>query len=267
MTRVDGEAQPLSKTKAFMTDDAVSDTIPASALRIAGITPFTTIDFPGKLAAVAFLQGCPWKCVYCQNPWMQSRTFREDLAHASWEELERLLKKRRGLLDGIVFSGGEPCTDPALLAAIKAVKAMGFKVGLHTGGAYPRRLADIVGDLDWVGLDVKAPPRQPERWEKVIRVKKANESWEASFKVLKESGIAFECRTTAHPDYLPEADLLDLADSLAEREVETWALQIYRRPPGQLLAAFPTVGADYPSEAAMVRFRSLFPHFIFRPAQ
>lgn len=243
------------------------DDIPTTALRIAGITRFTTIDFPGKLAAVAFLQGCPWHCVYCQNPWMQSRAFDESLAHSSWEELEALLKKRQGLLDGVVFSGGEPCTDPALPSAVKVVKAMGFKVALHTGGAYPKRLKAIVGDLDWVGLDVKAPPRMPESWDKIIRVKKAREAWEESFEILKTSGVPYECRTTAHPDFLPEPDLIDLAESLAERGVKTWALQIYRRPPGQMLAPFPAVGADYPSTKTIEYFKTLFPNFIFRPAQ
>lgn len=77
--------------------------VPAALLRVAGITPFTTIDFPGKLSAVAFLQGCPWRCVYCQNPWMQPAEFSPELEHDSWERLESLLMRRKGLLDGVVF--------------------------------------------------------------------------------------------------------------------------------------------------------------------
>ena len=128
----------------------------ASELKLAGLTPFTTIDFPGRLSAVAFVQGCPWRCVYCQNSWMQQRSFDPGLEHSSWEEVESLLKRRHGLLDGVVFSGGEPCLDPALPAAVRAVKEMGYEVGLHTGGSYPARLAEVLPDLSWVGLDVKA---------------------------------------------------------------------------------------------------------------
>ena len=95
----------------------------ASELKLAGLTPFTTIDFPGRLSAVAFVQGCPWRCVYCQNSWMQQRSFDPGLEHSSWEELESLLKRRHGLLDGVVFSGGEPCLDPALPAAFATVAA------------------------------------------------------------------------------------------------------------------------------------------------
>lgn len=133
----------------------------ARYLKVAGITPFTSIDFPGKLAAVAFLQGCPWQCIYCQNPWMQSRAFAPDLEHSSWEELEKLLSRRKGLLDGVVFSGGEPLTDPALKSAIEEVKSLGMAVGLHTSGSYPRHLKEVIGLVDWVGLDVKAPPETP----------------------------------------------------------------------------------------------------------
>ena len=112
-----------------MTD---AQSVPASALRIAGLTPFTTIDFPGKLSAVAFVQGCPWQCVYCQNAWMQSRAFDPTLEHSSWEALEALLKRRQGLLDAVVFSGGEPCLDPALPAAIEAARALGFEAVSYT---------------------------------------------------------------------------------------------------------------------------------------
>lgn len=241
--------------------------VSAEKLRIAGITPFTTIDFPGKLSAVAFVQGCPWRCVYCQNPWMQSRQFDETLEHADWSGLEKLLSRRQGLLDGVVFSGGEPCTDPALPAAVRKVKAMGFQVGLHTGGAYPRRLLEIIDALDWVGLDVKAPPERPDLWEKIVRVRGAERNWAESLSILQASGVSYECRTTAHPDLLTEADLMGLADSLEDRGVDTWALQIYRRPPGLLLAALPTVGDDYPSSGLRERFRKQFKSFIFRAAQ
>ena len=119
----------------------------AEALRIAAITPFTTIDYPGKLSAVAFVQGCPWRCIYCQNPWMQPKDFDPSLSHESWHRLEELLKRRRGLLDAVVFSGGEPTVDSALPDAVARVKAMGFKVGLHTGGIIPARLARVLPNV------------------------------------------------------------------------------------------------------------------------
>ena len=238
--------------------------VPASALRVAGITPFTTIDFPGKLSAVAFLQGCPWRCVYCQNPWMQPPEVSPDLEHDSWEKLEALLKRRKGLLDGVVFSGGEPTVDPALPDAVRKVKAMGFAVGLHTGGMIPKRLEEILPLIDWVGLDVKAPPADAELYDRVTGRAHSAAHFLESFRLIQASGVPFECRTTAHPDYLPEEKLIELARWLKAQNVETFALQIYRRPMGTFFASFPAVGSDYPSEEARVFLRNSFSRFIER---
>ncbi len=236
----------------------------AGDLRVAGITPFTTIDFPGKLSAVVFIQGCPWRCLYCHNPWMQPRDFNPELAHSSWEELMTLLKRRRALLDGVVFSGGEPCMDPALPAAVKAVKDMGFAVGLHTGGAYPRRLEEILPLLDWVGLDVKAPPEDEEIFSRIVGKPRAVESFRRSFELLKAGGVPFECRTTAHPDYLPDEALMRLARWLEAEKIETFALQIYRKPNGGMANLLPPVGSDYPGEEALAALKGAVPRFIER---
>ena len=106
----------------------------ADELKIAAITPYTSIDYPGCFSAVAFIQGCPWRCRYCHNPHMQPREFPPQYLHSSWGELVTLLEHRKGLLDAVVFSGGEPTLDPALRDAMQRVKEMGFKIGLHTSG-------------------------------------------------------------------------------------------------------------------------------------
>lgn len=236
-----------------------------SDLRVAGITPFTTIDFPGKLSAVVFIQGCPWRCPYCHNPWMQPREFDPSLEHGSWEEVASLLSRRKGLLDGVIFSGGEPCVDPALPAAIRAVKDMGYAAGLHTGGAYPRVLETILPMLDWVGMDVKADPRDAAHFDRTAGAKGAAEHFLLSHRLLKESGVAHELRTTAHPDWLPDERLLSLADWLKSEVVDTFALQIYRRPPGGLLTGlFPAVGIDYPAPETMTALKGAVTHFVER---
>ena len=126
----------------------------ATDLKIAGITPYASIDYPGKFSAVVFVQGCPWRCRYCHNPHMQPREFNPDYVHSSWQELMTLLERRKGLLDAVVFSGGEPTLDPALEDAMQKVKAMGYLVGLHTSGCYPTHLEPLLKWVDWVGLDV-----------------------------------------------------------------------------------------------------------------
>lgn len=243
---------------------AEASVIPASHLRVAGITPFTTIDFPGKLSAVAFLQGCPWRCIYCQNPWMQPADFDPAYEHDSWEKLEALLKRRRGLLDAVVFSGGEATADPALPSAMRAVREMGFAVGLHTAGILPQRLAAVLPLTDWVGLDVKAPPEDAALYERVAGRRHAAAHFVESFRLIREAGVALECRTTAHPDWLTDEKLLEVGRWLEREGVETFALQIHRNPPGELFPRFPAVGTDYPAPETMEWLRAHFAHFIER---
>ena len=102
--------------------------------------------------------------------------------------------------------------------------------------------------LDWVGMDVKADPRDAAHFDRTAGAKGAAEHFLLSHRLLKESGVAHELRTTAHPDWLPDERLLSLADWLKSEAVDTFALQIYRRPPGGLLTGlFPAVGIDYPA--------------------
>lgn len=235
----------------------------ATELRIAAVTPFTTIDYPGILSAVAFIQGCPWRCPYCQNAWMQSRDPAPGTASVAWSDFFTLLKKRKGLLDGVVFSGGEPCLDPALPAAVHEVKSLGMKVGLHTSGAYPTHLKEVIFELDWIGLDVKGPPQKPEVFNRAAGRSKAVEAFSESFEIVRASGVSYEARTTAHPDLLTAEDILDIAKWLSERGCTTYALQIYRTPPGTR-GPLSAVGSDYPGEEVEKRLATLFPKFLLR---
>ena len=106
------------------------------------------------LAAVVFCQGCPWRCGYCHNPGLIPPQGEHEVR---WESVLEFLQRRRDLLDGVVFSGGEPTLQSGLDDAIRDVRALGFKIGLHTGGMYPQRLESILQRVDWVGMDVKAP--------------------------------------------------------------------------------------------------------------
>lgn len=188
-------------------------------LRVAGLTPLTTIDFPGRLAAVVFLQGCPWRCGYCHNPGLLA----PDAAPAmSWQQVRAFLQRRRGLLDGVVFSGGEPTLQAALGDAVREVRDLGFAAGLHSAGMYPDRLAALLPSLDWIGLDVKAP--QPEH-DALTGVAGSAAKARASLAQVLRSGIAYECRTTWHAGLFALDRLLALARELSAAGVTHWALQ------------------------------------------
>ncbi|CAG1004387.1 hypothetical protein BURK1_03111 [Burkholderiales bacterium] len=206
------------------------------ALRIGGVTPFSTTDWPGRLAAVLFLQGCPWRCGYCHNPHLQPATgpvARDYASTLAW------LEGRRGLLDAVVFSGGEPTAQAALGSAMREVADRGFAVGLHTGGAYPRRLDEVIDDADWIGLDVKAPA---SGYSAVTGIAGSAAAAGASLRLVVASGVDYEVRTTVHPDLVPDDALVRLADELASLGVRRWVLQPFR-PTGcadeALIAASP----------------------------
>ncbi|RLJ20667.1 anaerobic ribonucleoside-triphosphate reductase activating protein [bacterium endosymbiont of Escarpia laminata] len=181
-----------------------------TTLQVGGLTPMTTIDYPRELAAVIFCQGCPWRCRYCHNGHLLPR-ISSDPALIEWDEIIAFLEQRQGLLDAVVFSGGEPSLQIALKPAIEQVKAMGFKIGLHSAGVYPERLAELLSLLDWVGLDIKA---LAENYATLPGVRGSGEkAWE-SLQLLVASGVAYEVRTTVHPELLPAADLETLESRL-----------------------------------------------------
>jgi len=158
-------------------------------LRVGGLTRLSATDYPGKLAAVVFCQGCAWRCGYCHNPELQpARGARE----IPWGDVLAFLERRKGLLDAVVFSGGEPTLQPGLATAMREAKAMGFLVGLHTAGIVPRRLAEVLPLADWVAMDVKAKPDEHER---VTRVRGSGARAWRSLELLRASGVARELHT------------------------------------------------------------------------
>ena len=237
-------------------------------LKISGITPFTGTDYPGKLSCAVFVQGCPWKCLYCHNPHMQPRRFDPRYEHSDWESLAAFLKKRKGLLDAAVFSGGEPTMDPALPDAAKAVKEMGFLIGLHTSGCYPERLKEVLPYVSWAGLDIKAPPMDRAVYTRIAGTKgeyAPNEKALESLDILLRSGVPFECRTTAHPAYLSAEQILETASFLKNRGVAAYALQIYHRPEG-LDLPYSDPDRNYPGPEIEKTLTGLFPSFTLRRA-
>lgn len=186
----------------------------ADGLTIAGLTRLSTCDWPGRLVATVFLQGCPWRCTYCHNPALLDPTAPGQIP---WRQVRDLLDRRQGLLDGLVFSGGEPTRQPALAAAMREVRGLGFGVGLHTAGAYPARLAELLPLVDWVGLDIKA---LPEEYHRITGVGASGARSLSSLEFVVGSGVDHEVRITVDPTvHTVEhiAQLVELVDSVGAR--------------------------------------------------
>lgn len=194
----------------------------AASLRVGGLSPHSSCDWPGQLVATVFAQGCPWACAYCHNPHLLPTRGSEEIA---WEEVLAFLRTRQGLLDGVVFTGGEPTLQDALLGAVADVRELGFLVGLHTGGQFPDRLARVLPQVDWVGFDLKAPWAA---YERVTRVPGSGAAARESLALIVSSGVPFEARTTVHPALLSAKDVSALADELVDAGVRHYAVQGFR---------------------------------------
>ena len=193
-------------------------------LLIGDVCSFSIVDFPCHIAAVAFLQGCPWRCPFCYNKSLQPLRQEQE---PSWtfEKFLLFLQRRKGVLDGVVFSGGEPLMQKGLLDAVKSVKKLGYHVGLHTGGYKPNALKAVLEHLDWVGLDIKAPQA---KYKAVTGGFDAFEEVKKSLNVLVQSGVHFECRTTCDPRLLSLDDLFELGKFLKNAGIKEYYLQKYR---------------------------------------
>lgn len=204
---------------------------------VAGITPFTTIDFPGRLAGVFYLQGCPWRCRYCCNSefWpLPSVVSSENHSGSSVSPVGQLvsldkildfLNARKGHLDGIVFSGGEPTLHEHLPVWMRAVKGIGFQIGLHTAGACPAGLKEVLPLCDWVGMDIKGPF---DLYEKITQIPNSGALAHESAKILLASKVSYEFRTTVHPDLLSEEEILRMVRELASLGSTRHVLQAFR---------------------------------------
>ncbi|MRW93506.1 anaerobic ribonucleoside-triphosphate reductase activating protein [Duganella sp. FT80W] len=230
------------------------------ALRVGGYTPFSATEYPGLLSAVVFVQGCPWRCGYCHNPHLQERTRDSPIA---WSEVLATLRRRAGLLDAVVFCGGEATMDSALADAIAEVRALGFKVGLETACIYPQRLRQVLPLLDWVGFDVKT---NFESYAGITGVAGSGDPVRESVAAILASGVAYECRTTVHPAQLPPPALRALARTLAAMGVRHYVLQDFRATgcADDALAASALPG--YPSEEMLAGIAPLFDSFSVRRA-
>jgi pyruvate formate lyase activating enzyme len=199
-----------------------------SELRIGGLSRLSSCDWLGELVATVFCQGCGWRCAYCHNAGLQPACE----GSIAWSEVHAFLASRVGLLDGVVFSGGEPLLQSSLIAAVTEVRALGFKVGLHTSGAVPSRLAAVLPDIDWVGFDIKAPFVD---YPRITGSPSSGADAEMALRDLLASGKPREIRTTVHPRLISGDALVRLGHDLVGFGISQWVLQPYRVFPGATL--------------------------------
>ena len=181
---------------------------------ISGFQKLALLDYPNKLACIVFTQGCNFKCAYCQN---------SDLLSIKTEglidekEIFDYLEKRKKVLDGVVITGGEPTIQPNLTLFIQRVKDLGLKVKLDTNGSNPEIIKKLLKEdlVDYIAMDIKT---DFDKYGDIIKINWNMDNIKKSIKLIKESTIEHEFRTTINKNDHTIEDLRRICEYLGPDE-------------------------------------------------
>jgi len=173
-------------------------------MNIGGLQKTTLIDYPGKIGCTVFLTGCNFRCPWCQNPELVLPEKIKKSPKISEKDFFNFLEERKGFLEGVCITGGEPTIHKDLPNFIKKIKKLGFAVKLDTNGSNPRILKNLIKKklIDYIAIDVKAPLKNPD-------IKK-------SVEIIKNSSLDYEFRTTVVPTVHNKEDIIKIARELSK---------------------------------------------------
>ena len=179
-------------------------------MEIGGLQKLTLIDWPGKLACTVFLTGCNFLCPWCYSRELVLPEEIKKQLKIPQKDFFNFLKKRKGLLEGVVLCGGEPTINKELPIFAKKIKKLGFLVKLDTNGSNPKMIKELIDKelIDYVAMDVKLPK---ERYSEIFARKAKIKDIEKTIKILKEAKIDYEFRTTIVPTIHQKEDILKIA--------------------------------------------------------
>jgi len=227
-------------------------------MTVAGLQKMTLLDFPGKVACTVFLQGCNFRCPFCHNSDLLGSRGPEGMAA---EELLKFLEKRKGLLDGVCITGGEPTLQPGLEDLIRRIKEMGYAVKLDTNGSRPEVLKRLVAEnlLDYVAMDIK---NCPESYVQTAAMKpELLEAVQESMHFLLTGTLDYEFRTTVVDQLHNEDQIREIGQWLQtispDHKAKRFFLQCYMERESVLSPGF-----SPPSREKMAKFVSILQPFV-----
>ena len=185
-------------------------------MRIGGFQKFSLIDYPGKICAIVFTQGCNFRCPYCHNPELvKPSLFGKTIPE---EEIFSFLEKRKGKLDAVEITGGEPTLQKDLVDFIRRIKEIGYLVKLDTNGSNPEILLEIINHslVDYIAMDIKAPL---EKYKEVIHSVISPEKIKRSIRMIMNSDIRYEFRTTVVKSQLSKEDIINIGKLIEGAEL------------------------------------------------
>ena len=192
-----------------------------------GIVKFTTIDDHDHLGAILFTGGCNFRCIYCHNP---DFVFPNKIKFLEINEIINFLEKKKNLLESITICGGEPTMHPSLIDWIKYIKSLGYRVKLDTNATNQIMLKKILNDklVDFIAVDYKAPKN---KYSNIIQKNFDPNIIIENLKLIINSKIDYEIRTTIHPDLHNENDIHTMIKELKNINIKSYFIQLFKMPP------------------------------------
>jgi pyruvate formate lyase activating enzyme len=184
-------------------------------MKIGGLQKVSLIDYPGLICGIVFLQGCNFKCSYCHNPELvDTKLFQPCIKE---NEVLDFLNTRKGKLDAVTITGGEPTIQDDLVPFIKQIKKMKFAIKLDTNGSQPQVVKTLLDEklLDFIAMDIKAPL---EKYKSVVKVPVNSDLIKESIKLILKAKITYEFRTTIVQSQLEENDILQIAKLISDAD-------------------------------------------------
>ncbi|NCA93352.1 anaerobic ribonucleoside-triphosphate reductase activating protein [bacterium] len=181
-------------------------------MTIHGLQKLTILDFPGKTACTVFTAGCNLRCPFCHNASLVTKI--KSGAVMTEDEFFAFLGKRKGILDGVCVTGGEPLIQKDIRDFIAKIKKEGFKVKLDTNGFMPSRLKELISEdlIDYIAMDIK---NSPGKYAVTSGIDGLNiDGVFESIKIIMESGVEYEFRTTAVNEYHEVLDFISIAEMI-----------------------------------------------------
>ena len=200
---------------------------------IKGFQATTLLDYPGQIASIVFTPGCDFRCPYCYNKSLVMNS--PNLIELDENKILEKISKRKKLIDGVVLSGGEPCLQNDLPGFAEKIKNLGLKVKVDTNGTRPKMLKQLIdkGLVDFIAMDIKGPLG---KYEDITQTRFDVSAIEESAKLIMQSKVDYEFRTTALPDLLSQEDFQKIGEWL--KGAKKYCLQQFKPMPDMIDSSY-----------------------------
>ena len=222
-------------------------------MKIGGFQKTSLLDYPDQISAIVWTVGCNFKCPFCYN----KNLVDGNVELIPEDEILSFLKKRKGMLEALSISGGEPFLQKDIADFTAKVKKLGYLVKIDTNGMYPEKLKELIDNklVDYIAMDVKAPK---DKYNTLAGVKVDISNIEKSIDIIKNNASDYEFKTTFVPDLLKKEDIIKIAKWLEGSE--TYFLQQFKANTPLISSALEKI-TPYPKEYIIETFEEIKPFF------